>query len=496
MSRRARAATLVAVALLALCGAAEARTTKITFNNAGPEGTMSHGESIYLYATNFIPRNICKARAKFTLTDSSGKKFKLASLQPKFDQLLQGEASGNIGKVPANAALGKGRLRSKQKCRVGSASGKKAVYVPGPEKPKVTSLSANDGLSGQKVRSVFGVDRRTRVAIIVEYEFLPGDWRVISTPVNGKWLKKAGQYTFDWRASVGGPVPAGHYRITVETRSIPRVYGQEPATYDRRTEDFFVAERVGGGVFSQVVDGTVDVGGRLIVPDTQQNNLRVFGSDGGVQATLSPPLSTPKDVAVAPDDATIYVADTGNGRVALVDRSGNLVGSFGSAGSGPGQFSASQGPQGIASTPLNGGRVYVVDGDLARIQAFNFGGTLMETITGGDLNDPFSPAVAADGSIWVADAGTNRLLRFSAAGAQLASIALPRPFGVDVAPGRVIYADNQDREAVVLSPEGAPIARVGKFILGGASGIAAAGLAGDFYVIDGTADAVFRFRAP
>lgn len=497
MGRRLIASLVCVAALLAPAAAADALTTKLGINNAGPQGMLSRGEAIYVIAERFIPRRVCKARVKFTFTDKSGKKFKLASLKPKFPGYApEGEADGNIGRVPSDAAFGDGKLRSKQKCRVGSASGKTNVYVPPPEKPKVTALTANDGVSGEVVRSTFSVDRRTRVAIIIDYELVPGEWRTISTPVNGKWLKKAGLYTFDWRASVGQPVPAGHYRISVETRSVPKNYGQEPQTFDRRSEDFFIAEQVGRGLFSQLVDGSLDVGGRLIVPDREQNNLRVFGSDGGLQATLAPPLSEPKDVAVSPDDATIYVADSGNRRVALVNRSGALVGSFGSGGSGPGQFSSSQGPQGIAATGLNGGRIYVTDGDLARIQAFDLGGALKETISGGNLDDPFSPAVAADGSIWVADAGTNRLLRFSAGGAQLASLPFTRPFGVDVAPGRVIYADNQDREAVVLSPEGAPLARVGKAFLGAPSGIAAAGLAGDFYVIDGGADAVFRFRMP
>lgn len=483
--------------LAALVPVAEARTTNLKTHSSAPQGVLSRGERIYVLAYNFLPRRICKKKVRFTLTDAAGKKYRLLRRRPSFKSRVEGELHGYVGDVPSTAAPGEGSLRSKQKCRAGRASGRVKTFIPGASNPQVAKLSANDGVSGLKTRFAFEITARARVAIRIDYEFMPGDWREVSVPLNGAYLTKPRLYAFDWRANVDGPVPAGHYRATVETRAYRRYYGEEPTVFHKKTEDFYIAERVGTGTLTEVVDGQVDGGGRLVVPDKVRNDIRVFGATGTLLATFAPPLSAPKDVAFSPDDSTIYVADSGNFRIAKVDRSGNMTGSFGSAGSGPGQFSSSQGPQGVAATAANGGRIYVVDGDNARIQAFDPNGELKSTITGGGLNDPFSPAIAPDGTIWVADAGSNKLLHFSPEGMTLGEIALPRPFGVDVdRAGRLIYADNQQRLAAVLDSGGVQSAVVGQSFLSGPSGVAAAGLAGDFYVLDGTADQVFRFRVP
>jgi DNA-binding beta-propeller fold protein YncE len=83
---------------------------------------------------------------------------------------------------------------------------------------------------------------------------------------------------------------------------------------------------------------------------------------------------------VNPTSGEIYVADGyGNHRVVVFDRNGQYLRQWGSAGTGPGQFSPPAGAH-PHCVVLNQGLLYVCDRGNARIQVFDTLGNLKEII--------------------------------------------------------------------------------------------------------------------
>ena len=92
-------------------------------------------------------------------------------------------------------------------------------------------------------------------------------------------------------------------------------------------------------------------------------NIVYYGSTGSGNGQFS----SPRSIAFSPDGARFGVADLGNNRIQIFGLSGNTVThqvSYGSSGSGNGQFS---GPVGIAFTP-DGQRFAATDTGNNRIQ--------------------------------------------------------------------------------------------------------------------------------
>ncbi|HEY2825321.1 MAG TPA: hypothetical protein VGI83_07230, partial [Gemmatimonadales bacterium] len=196
-------------------------------------------------------------------------------------------------------------------------------------------------------------------------------------------------------------------------------------------------------------------------------------------AASSAPLTTPNDVAVAPD-GTYYIVETQNHRVLKVRPDGLLfvaagVGTFGDSGDGgPARSAQLALPEGIA---LMGDTLYIADTENSRVRR-----VIHDTIQGyagvgaagfsGDghsvslaLLDHPSSLAAAPGLLFVADRGNHRLRLIrvgpdsittfagtgaTAPGADLqeagrTSIALPA--GVTVA-GRAVYFTDEDQHVI------------------------------------------------
>lgn len=506
-----RAILLVAAALPALgllpAGTAEGYTTRLSgFANKAdrPQGYLLVGDKIHVIARRFIPKAVCKPKVKFTLTDSSGEKFKVGSESPSFGSFGEGAMNRSIKEVPDDAKPGRATLRSKQKCRLGQASGKDTVRIIDPDqpRPKITQTAALDVLSGDKTTLALAVDRYAYVNVVVEWELVPDEWRLIDVVANQEFLPAADTYSLDWRARAGGDVPPGHYRFRITPRA-PGAGNGQPVT-----QDFFVAKELGrrqapgrAPVFRQPLGVDVNGNARILVADAV-GRVRELDFEGNVVGDFTASGAggfSPVD-ASAPRGLPLFVADAGNKRI-VRRGSPTDIQTFGSAGTGPGQFSPATGPQAVAATDQNGGRVYVVDGDLPRVQAFGLSGAFQGTIGGGGLAQPQGVATAPDGTIWVAD-NTGKLLHFSAAGAPLASIQTGSPFGVTPAvdvdrDGRVVALDG--RALVLVPPGGNAIARrfggrLFKTFAARPRGVADAGLAGDIYV--STGKRVLWFRAP
>ncbi len=187
--------------------------------------------------------------------------------------------------------------------------------------------------------------------------------------------------------------------------------------------------------------------------------VRQYDASGNLLATLgSTVLSVPEGVAV--NGGTLYVADTGNGRVARfsipkVDTSwassgvrgvaldggvvygtgGGNVQTYDTSGT-PGTSWASSGASGVAADGSGNTWVSSTSGDVVR--QYDATGALLATIGTGQLLAPQGVAFAA-GKVFVADTGNNRIVRYATDGTLETSWALTGVTGVAVN-GSVVYA--------------------------------------------------------
>ena len=142
-------------------------------------------------------------------------------------------------------------------------------------------------------------------------------------------------------------------------------------------------------------------------------NIVYYGSSGSGNGQFN----YPNGIAFTSDGSRFAVADSGNNRIQIFGLSSNTVThqvSYGSSGSGNGQFSN---PFGIAFTP-DGQRFAVADSGNNRIQIF---GLSSNTVThqvsyglsgsgNGQFSNPHGIAFTSDGSRFaVADSSNNRI---------------------------------------------------------------------------------------
>ena len=138
--------------------------------------------------------------------------------------------------------------------------------------------------------------------------------------------------------------------------------------------------------------------GRLLLTLGTSGRASDTGYDGKTVASIArggPPFNRPTNLAVAPS-GDLYVTDGyGNARVHRFSATGELIGSWGEPGVGPGQFML---PHGIAVH--RDGRVFVADRENDRIQIFSPDG---EFLAQWDVQRPTQLAFDAKGNAVVAE---------------------------------------------------------------------------------------------
>jgi uncharacterized protein (TIGR03663 family) len=220
------------------------------------------------------------------------------------------------------------------------------------------------------------------------------------------------------------------------------------------------------GGFNQPWDLAVSSDGSIIVVDTWNHRIQRFSAQGEIIHTfdttsevLNPSgLYGPRGVAVDQQDR-IFVVDTGNKRVIVYSIDGNLIDYFGSGGLGLGNFDEpvgiaaddmgklwvadtwNQRIQGFAETfesqfeaieewPIDAwfgqsienkpylaispqGHICVTDPEGGRVLCFTGEGDFQMGFTGGAMVLPSGIAFDAECRVWIADAGSDRILRFN-----------------------------------------------------------------------------------
>ena len=165
--------------------------------------------------------------------------------------------------------------------------------------------------------------------------------------------------------------------------------------------------------------GDVWVVGKTIVREySPSGELKLsFGSQG----TGNGQFREAQDIAIDPS-GNVWVVDSGEflsatTRVQKFNSKGKYLSQFGKLGSGNGEFSY---PLGIAAD--SEGNILVADTGNSRYQEFNSAGEFVRKVgtegTGnGQFKFPRGIAVDSEGRVWVTDSGNNRLQRFSSKGA-------------------------------------------------------------------------------
>ena len=233
------------------------------------------------------------------------------------------------------------------------------------------------------------------------------------------------------------------------------------------SEPFGVAVAIDGTVY--VADAGESNRIRKITPDGNVTTL-AGGSEGFADGpTTTAAFNTPSVLTLGPD-GSLFVADTGNNQIRKITPEGQVstVAGSGTAGYADGPVSQAQfnGPIGIAVD--KGGNIYVADTYNDRIRMINTAGSV-STVAGqgipgyadGDrstamFDTPCGIVVASDNTLIVADTANHRLRKISPEGniTTLPVSDLSRPIGVALSHDNFLYVTELDGGRVLqIAPD-------------------------------------------
>jgi sugar lactone lactonase YvrE len=201
---------------------------------------------------------------------------------------------------------------------------------------------------------------------------------------------------------------------------------------------------------------------------TARQSVRIFDqnfnlvSEFGNSGTGPGQFQSPTGVAIwgqpcVSNNCRFLVADSGNNRIQVFDQYGNFISTYGTIGSGNGQFNN---PQGLVVD--SNGNVIVADSNNNRLQILNFNGTNLTFVK--DITSNFSnpTGLAAYGTnyIIVTDTGNNKIKLLDRQGNLITEYSGPndghignfyQPRGVAVDnDGNLVVADTGNRRVVTI----------------------------------------------
>ena len=178
----------------------------------------------------------------------------------------------------------------------------------------------------------------------------------------------------------------------------------------------------GPGEFIGPTGVAIDTGGNILVADSWNNCIQQFSSTGKHLRTVgtegSGPLQFqyPSGITVHPHTDKVYVTDSNDHRIQVLNSDLTYSSSFGKNGSNNGEFNK---PYDI--TTDREGNVYVADSENHRIQVFTADGVYLrqfgkEGEGEGDLKEPAGIAIDSGNVVYVSEWGNNRVSIFSSDG--------------------------------------------------------------------------------
>ena len=213
-----------------------------------------------------------------------------------------------------------------------------------------------------------------------------------------------------------------------------------------------------------------DASGLRAVADTVVGRVQLLNPDGTIAAVFGSPAPgptlLPDPVAVAFDAAGLaYVLDQRRARVIVFDRTGKIVRTIGRRGTGPGKLLS---PSALA---IAGDTVYVGDTGNGRIARFSLQGGYLGSA--GQFNAIRGIAVSPDGSrVYASDAGTNHVyvqsatgadtgVQFGRSGSSPGRLRSPGEIALDAA-GNLWVADRGNNRVQAFAPDGTLLTAFGE----------------------------------
>lgn len=179
---------------------------------------------------------------------------------------------------------------------------------------------------------------------------------------------------------------------------------------------------------------------RVYVADAKRREIIVYDGFGLFQHVIGGPndLDRPVGVAVSRDGERIYAVDRSHNesdrhRVVVYDKEGKKLQVIGSRGAGDGLFNVP-----LQAAVAADGTLYVLDAGNFRVQAFDRDGQFLRAfgragVNSGNFARPRGIAVDDEGRVYVSDASFNNFQIFTPDGQLLLAVGRSGP---DSAPGR------------------------------------------------------------
>ena len=245
----------------------------------------------------------------------------------------------------------------------------------------------------------------------------------------------------------------------------------------------------GAGQFNSPSDAVMDSRGRTYVADMMNSRIARYTSGGaldtawgsggyiGTGGSADDAFNLPRYVAVDSDD-NLYVSDSGNNRIKRYTSQGVLDASWATGGILSDDLDF---PIGI---DVDGsGDLYVADSNHNCVKRYTPGGVRDTSWGGGDgivgtgsngsgadaFFTPMGLAVMPDGTVFVSDAGNNRIKAYTPQGelktawgvdgivvgsAELGAFAMPYDLTINPDTGEVYVADTMNGRVISISPDG------------------------------------------
>ncbi|HVD95991.1 MAG TPA: NHL repeat-containing protein, partial [Candidatus Limnocylindria bacterium] len=170
----------------------------------------------------------------------------------------------------------------------------------------------------------------------------------------------------------------------------------------------------------------IDRAGNIYVAEVASNHrVQKLAPDGTFIAEWAPGLYGPRRIAIGPDDS-IYVVDQGRARIVKFNPDGQVLTTWGSSGSGNGQFADHTS---VAVDPTTN-KVYVADPINRRIQVFDSDGNFLTKWSVPEWGQPHGfEDLAIDpnrGRLYASSAHMNTILVFDLQGNKVGTLT-PRP---------------------------------------------------------------------
>ena len=250
-------------------------------------------------------------------------------------------------------------------------------------------------------------------------------------------------------------------------------------------------------------------GGEVVVAEWMGNRVSILGQKKSFGAFGLDPgqFIRPRGVAID-TGGNILVANAGNNHIQQFSSTGKNLRTVGTRGSGPLQF---QFPSGITVHPHTG-KVYVTDSHNHRIQVLNSDLTYSSRFSrkgsnNGEFDSPYDIATDREGNVYVADWGNHRIQVFTADGMYLRQFGkegegegeLRQPVGIAIDSGNVVYVSESGNHRIsIFSPAGEFIKSFGREGKGPVEFNCPCGLAidkkGTLYVSDRDSDRIQIFK--